>query len=54
MARFWLDGRSSTRTLSPRATNWRAMWLPRKPAAPVTSVVMRLALLPQIAVALIG
>ncbi len=45
MARFWLEGRSRTRTGSPRATSWRAMWLPRKPAAPVTSVVIRLGLL---------
>src|SRR5690242_13144021 len=41
MARLVLDGRSSTRTSSPRDTNWRATWLPRKPEAPVTSVVMR-------------
>src|SRR5262252_3454060 len=42
MARLVLDGRSSTRTSSPRDTNWRVTWLPRKPEAPVTSVVMRL------------
>src|SRR5690349_9082453 len=41
MARLVLDGRSSTRTSSPRDTNCRATWLPRKPEAPVTSVVMR-------------
>src|SRR5467141_2921038 len=41
IARLVLEARRSTRTSSPRATNCRATWLPRKPAAPVTSVVMR-------------
>src|SRR5450755_620828 len=38
-ARLLLEGRNNTRTDSPRATNCRTTWLPRKPAAPVTSVV---------------
>src|SRR5579859_1397160 len=40
IARLLLDARTSTRTVSPRATSCRATWLPRNPAAPVTSVVM--------------
>src|SRR5258708_1835115 len=46
IARFVLDARRSTRTLSPRATNCRVTWLPRKPPAPVTRVVLRLLCLP--------
>src|ERR1700680_201053 len=41
MARLELEARTRTRTSSPRATSWRATWLPRKPEAPVTRVVMR-------------
>src|SRR5882724_5309840 len=40
IARLLLEARTSTRTVSPRATSCRATWLPRNPAAPVTSVVM--------------
>src|SRR5882724_9500776 len=40
IARLLLDALTSTRTVSPRATSCRATWLPKNPAAPVTSVVM--------------
>src|ERR1700751_5256936 len=38
IARLLLDGRNSTRTSAPRATSCRVKWLPRNPAAPVTSI----------------
>src|SRR6202521_6017041 len=46
--RLVLDARISTRAPPPRSTNCRASWLPRKPAAPVTSVVMRPSRLPRL------
>src|ERR1700730_14662007 len=48
IARFELDARTSTRTFSPRATSWRATWLPKNPAAPVTNVVIARAILPRV------
>ena len=36
-----LEARTSTRTLWPEATSWRATWLPTNPVAPVTSVVIK-------------